>query len=421
MQNHKESRIMDAKTLRKAGHKQHEIAEQLGVSSRTIRNYLNGYGDKYKTNRSNKQSKLDNFKAYILDQIETNHDINSQLIYEDIIKQGYTGQKSLFYKFTKKVKDRIKRKIVVRFETIPGLQAQVDWKELGYKTLATGRVKLYAFMMVLGYSRKPFTMITTSMKSNVLLKCHIEAFKYFNAVPHEILYDNMKTAFVLSNEGRWCVNRKLQQFANHYGFIAKRCKVRRPQTKGKVERAIGFMSTNFLPRIIWDEHDLDGINDKVIRWMKNIGDRKINEFNQSRNERFLEDEKHMQAIPDIEFDVRIIGHRKVNLRSYISWNSIKFSVPPEYLEREVIVKDDEYQNELSIYCDGKLIRKHSYNKKNKNKIYLNLNDQKQILKLHKKELIDFDKESIEHKIKKANNQLEVGSPKIYEQLCEEVS
>ena len=54
--------------------------------------------------------------------------------------------------------------------------------------------KLYAFVMVLGYSRKPFVRFTTDMKSPVLLACHERAFSYFGGLTEEILYDNMKTA-----------------------------------------------------------------------------------------------------------------------------------------------------------------------------------------------------------------------------------
>jgi transposase len=76
------------------------------------------------------------------------------------------------------------------------LQAQVDWKEFGRQTVDGKEQKLYAFVMVLGYSRKVFVHFTTSMKMEAFLACHSLAFQYFGGVPKEILYDNMKTAFV---------------------------------------------------------------------------------------------------------------------------------------------------------------------------------------------------------------------------------
>ena len=79
----------------------------------------------------------------------------------------------------------------------------MDWKEFR-RTRPDGRKeKVYAFIMLMGYSRKPFIIFTRSMKQSVLLFCHIAAFMYFGVVPREILYDNMKTAFICDAEGVW--------------------------------------------------------------------------------------------------------------------------------------------------------------------------------------------------------------------------
>jgi hypothetical protein len=65
--------------------------------------------------------------------------------------------------YASKKSEEITMKAVIRFETEPGYQAQVDWKVLG-KHLVDGRwQKLYAFVMVFGYSRKPFVIHTTGM------------------------------------------------------------------------------------------------------------------------------------------------------------------------------------------------------------------------------------------------------------------
>jgi transposase len=46
-------------------------------------------------------------------------------------------------------------------------------------------------------------------------------------------------------EEKWQVNKHLLSLARHYGFTPRRCQVRRPQTKGKVERFIHFYDNNF--------------------------------------------------------------------------------------------------------------------------------------------------------------------------------
>ena len=76
----------------------------------------------------------------------------------------------------------------------PGKQVQVNWGEF-FAQLPDGKFKkLYAFIMVLGYSRDYFLEFTEDSMFDTLIGCHERAFKYFGGVPESILYDNMKTA-----------------------------------------------------------------------------------------------------------------------------------------------------------------------------------------------------------------------------------
>ena len=75
------------------------------------------------------------------------------------------------------------------------------WKEFGKQVVDGKETKLYAFVMELGYSRKPFVRFTTDMRQSTLLACHELAFAYFGGVPEELLYDNMRTAFQRDQDG----------------------------------------------------------------------------------------------------------------------------------------------------------------------------------------------------------------------------
>ena len=59
----------------------------------------------------------------------------------------------------------------------------------------------------------------------------------------------MKTAFLCDAEGTWGATKRLSAVAAHYGFTPRRCQVRRPETKGKVERTIGYLDGNFWLRM----------------------------------------------------------------------------------------------------------------------------------------------------------------------------
>ena len=229
----------EAQVLRREGFKVRDIAEQLGKSERTIYTYLSS-APRVRKKRTY-VSKLDDFKSFIDSVLEEDPNYNRVVLFERIQSIGYTGGITILREYAAQKSKQILTQAVIRFETEPGKQAQVDWKILGKREIGGKVQNLYAFVMVFGYSRAPFVMHTTSMDQSTVLACHAKAFEYFRAIPHEILYDNMKTAFIYDRlQERWKVNKHLLSLATHYGFRPLRCRVRRPQTKGKVERFIDY-------------------------------------------------------------------------------------------------------------------------------------------------------------------------------------
>ncbi len=168
----KEHRMLDARIMQAQGMKQREIATQLGVTDRTIRNYLKLPPRPRK--RPQRGSLLDSFEQYIREILEENPYTNGVLLFERLKARGYSGQISILRDHMAKIRKQLVTTAVRRFETEPGLQAQVDWKEFGRQTVDGKEQKLYAFVMVLGYSRKVFVHFTTSMKMEVFLACHDE-------------------------------------------------------------------------------------------------------------------------------------------------------------------------------------------------------------------------------------------------------
>jgi transposase len=230
----KEQCMLNARIQQAQGYTQVQIAEMLGVSDRTVRTYLKELAAGRK--KPLRHSKLDPYKPFIEDMLEKNPSYNGELLYEWIVRLCYQGKKTIMKAYAARLRKRPTQQAVMRFETEPGRQAQVDWKEFGRQVVDGKETKLYAFVMVLGYSRMPFVRFTTNMRQSTLLGCHTLAFEYFGGVPQEILYDNMRTAFEPDSEGFWHPGKRLSACTVHYGFAPQRCRIRRPETKGKVER-----------------------------------------------------------------------------------------------------------------------------------------------------------------------------------------
>ena len=96
-----------------------------------------------------RKSKLDPFKPYILEKIKEGPYTAARL-FREIKEMGFDGGKTIVKDFIKEVRPKQEVPAVLRYETKPGIQAQVDWGEVG-KVEIDGKIrKLFCFSMILG-------------------------------------------------------------------------------------------------------------------------------------------------------------------------------------------------------------------------------------------------------------------------------
>jgi transposase len=412
----KERNMIKARELQAKGHTQKEIGEKLGVCERTVRNYLKDVPAPRKKRK--RESKLAPHYAFIDAKIKENPYFNCELLYDDLLKIGYTGKISILRDYVSRVRREVLTEAVIRFETVPGHQAQVDWKEHG-RHLVDGELKnLYQFMMTLGFSRKPYIQFTTSMKSEVLLRCHINAFRYFGGVPETILYDNMKTAFVADENGDFQVQKDLLRFASHYGFSAERCRVRRPQTKGKVERSIGYSMTNFWPRVKDGPLSIDSLNGEGLNWIESIMVKRISGLNESRRTRFEIEKQYLKPLPIIEPDIRASIPCMVNRESCIIYETNKYSVNPCFIGKIVELRVDSDSRAAEVFAENKSIKRFILEKPGSPARVITSEDRDEIEKRHRQDRDRLDKiRSVKRKVK-SGVEVDIRHPSFYDSVIE---
>ncbi|MDO4507744.1 MAG: IS21 family transposase [Spirochaetales bacterium] len=408
--------MLKAHELQAQGFTQKQIAEQLGRSERTIRTWLKQTPRKRKL--PVRKSILDEYKPFIEILVRENPEVNGAKIYEKLLKMGFTGKSSIVREFITKIRKEETQKATIRFETEPAHQAQVDWIEFG-KQYVNGTVqKLYAFVIVMGFSRMPFVHFTTRMDSATLLHCHIKAFEFFGGVPEEILYDNMKTAWYYDGE-HWQTNRQLARFAYHYGFVPKRCKIHRPETKGKVERFNKYFENNFF--VDYDNKTLyiSQLNEDAVSWIKKISNNKLVQFNQTRNERFAIEKVHLRKLPALGFDVRDSIPLVVSRESCITFRTNKYSVPPAFIGKTITAKPFVEAEKLELFdSNGVSIRVIDCAPAGSRQSFISVEDQEAIMQAWEKGL---KKDAIKRQAKKTlkfNNPeyVAIRNPVFYEQF-----
>jgi len=297
--------LMKIKVLTHQGMSQRAIAKQLGISRNTVKKYLNGDFDKphYATRKSG-ISKLEAFKPYLHSRLAkaTPIHLSAVVLHREIKEQGYLGSISLLRHYLYQYRGVTPPQPIVRFETEAGKQMQVDWGQM-----RGGKKPLHAFVAVLGYSRALFVAITDNMKYATLEECHRQAFDYFQGIPQEIWYDNMKTVVIERDaygEGKHRLNQSFYQFSKEIGFIPKLCKPYRPQTKGKVERMVRYVRDNFYRPLatklsaIELTLDVETANIEIMVWLNNIANQRIHDTIKVKPaDRLKEEQPYLQSLP----------------------------------------------------------------------------------------------------------------------------
>ena len=229
------------------------IARQVGIDRRTVYRWI-AAGEletdpvtgllPRATRRAPQPCKLDSYRDIIRTRLETYPELSAVRLFEEVKAAGYPGAYTQLKEFVREIRPKPEPEPLVRFETEPGHQAQVDFAQV---RLPWG--KRYALVVVLGYSRLLWLRFFQKDDMRTLFKGLEEAFAFFGGVPKELLFDQMAsviTADLRDQGGRLVENAEFLRFAAHWGFRVRACRPYRAKTKGKVERPIRYLRENFL-------------------------------------------------------------------------------------------------------------------------------------------------------------------------------
>lgn len=295
---------MEIRILSKQGKSIREIHRITGHSRTTIRKVLRSTAEPKYKEREKRPGKLDPFKGFLAERVKAAlpHRLPSPVLTREIRSFGFTGTERLVRLFLATLYAAKAPEPLLRFETEPGQQMQVDWCEL-----RKGKNPLYAFVATLGFSRDAFVLFTTSQSFAVLRACHEEAFFCFGGVPREVLYDNMKTVVLERNafgEGKHRFHPGLWDIAKHFGFMPRLCKPYRAKTKGKVERFNRYLRYSFYYPLVSRlkqgglSLDVATANIEVRKWLDEVANCRIHgETNERPCERLLIERQALLPLP----------------------------------------------------------------------------------------------------------------------------
>lgn len=263
---------------------------------------------------------------------------------------GYTGSYSAVRRFVHQVQPP-KPRVVVRLETPPGKQAQVDFGSIGkMQDARTGKQRpAYCFVMTLSFSRHQYLEFVFDQSFPTWIGCHRRAFESFGGVPQEIVLDNLKAAVIKAALEDSVLSQPYRQMAQHYGLLLHPCRVRTPQHKGKVESGVHYVQRNFLAG--QDFLDSDDANRRAKRWVQEVaGTRDHGTTHQPPLARFEAEEcAALQPLPPEPFHLLDVRQVKLHPDCHVIVEGSYYSAP--FAQVGKILEAHVYEQTLQLY-DG---------------------------------------------------------------------
>jgi len=326
-----------------------ELCRQFQLGRNTVRRILRAHnqrrdsGHELLAKKPRRSSKLDQFDPEIRKLLEKYPNIKGQRVYEELKQRGYPGGISILRERLKTLRPP-KREPVIRFETDPGHQGQMDWSPDTIPFTRTGKGQAQCFSYILGFSRRQYIDFTLHRDFYTLIRRHQDTFQYYGGVPKECLYDNEKTVVLRWECGRPVFNPAFTAFITHYHCKPIACRQGRAETKGKIEAPFKYVEGNLLNGR--DFQDIEDLRTTARWWLQEKSDLHIHDTTRHAPLELFAQER-LQPLPLHPYDCSEVALRVCSADGFIEFETNLYSTPSEHIADILSLKATEH--EILIY------------------------------------------------------------------------
>jgi len=334
------------------------IARHLGVHHSTVRRALARAGGESSRAPAQRPSMLDAFVPWIQKVLERYPKLPATQLHEMARRRGYPGGPDHFRHRIAELGLRPDQPPEAFFalRTLPGEQAQVDWADFGKRQVEGGHRRLFAFVMVLSYSRMLFVRFFHDARLPSFLAGHVEGFSFLGGVARCLLYDNLKSAVLERVDDAIRFHPRLLELADAYGYEPRPVAPRRGNEKGRVERAIRYLRGSFFP--LRSHLELVALNREAERWCRETA--AARPWPQDRR-RTVEQAWHQERslllpLPADPFPCHETVDVVVRRTPYVAFDANRYSVPHERIARTLTVAAD--LDQVRVFDRQELVASH---------------------------------------------------------------
>lgn len=325
------------------------IATQLGIHYDTVVRVLGDLGPRAGTPRPDARV-LEPYVPFVDETLAKYPKLVSTRIYDMILERGYEGSIRTLRRYVRVSRPVPRNEVFLRVETLPGEQAQVDWAHVGSLVVPGGKRPLWAFVIVLGYSRAMWAELVVDMGIESLRRSLIRASVAFGGSPRQWLFDNTKAVVVERAGDSIRFHPTLLDLAARLHVQPLLCRPRRPQEKGKVERAIRYLKDRFFAARSF--HSIAHGNAQLADFFATVAHERPHPRWPERRvaDVFDEERSRLMALPEVLPETATVKPVAVDRSAFVKLDTNRYSVPAACANRTVtLVVDDEAVR----FLDGK--------------------------------------------------------------------
>lgn len=225
----------------------------------------------------------------------------------------------------------------IRYSTAPGEAYQMDWGFTDVEDWEGNTYRIACFAMVCHHCGTCYVEFFPNARQENLFIGMVHAFMVMG-VPGTVLTDNMKSVVTGRDaDGRPVWNGEYAAFMELVGFKTRLCKPYHPYTKGKVERLVRFVKSNFLAGRAF--RDVTDLNASALEWCARQSGRWRRALacvpSQVHESACLPECK--AAEPTAELAMFLCPERRVSFDGFVSYEGRRFGVPWWYEGKTVRV------------------------------------------------------------------------------------
>ncbi len=261
--------------------------------------------------------------------------LSAQRIYQDLIcDHAFVGSYQAVKRFVRQLRQS-QPVPFVRMEVEPGAEAQVDFGQGAWVMVDGKRKRPHLFRIVLSHSRKGYSEVVWRQTTESFIRCLENSFRYYGGVPRTLITDNLRAAVTRADWFDPELNPKTEEFCRHYGTVMLPTRPAMPRHKGKIESGINYGQENALKGRSFES--LSAQNIYLSDWESGVADTRIHGTTRQQVGKVFNEVERAKLLPLPQglFPVFEEAPRTVHRDGYIELQRAYYSVPPEYVGRQV--------------------------------------------------------------------------------------